>query len=266
MEVQVSSSSLSPPPLASPELGGRSRGATLRLRPPRWADCSDLLDGVARGHGHPLHGGRRWRRPPRQAASAAAGASPVAASRGPSATPSSTAPPGREPREGLLRCHHDGARLKGPAAAEQGARQAHRPCRGPPECSPYLAELLAERQKLGPFVQVLPFCTRLLNQEILRASTMAPNHNFVDPDRIEHGSPLRLPGHPVNGQPMDLEGWTGMQTEQMGVLQASSMGWNGAPALVGTPVVKKVVRLDVPLDKYPNYNLLVTCWAPKVTP
>ena len=42
---------------------------------------------------------------------------------------------------------------------------------------------------------------------------MAPNHNFVDPERIEHGSPLRLPGHPVNGQPMDLEGWSGMQTE-----------------------------------------------------
>jgi protein quaking len=38
----------------------------------------------------------------------------------------------------------------------------------------------------------------------------------------------------------------------MGVLQASSMGWNGAPALAGTPVVKKVVRLDVPVDKYPN--------------
>jgi protein quaking len=42
---------------------------------------------------------------------------------------------------------------------------------------------------------------------------MAPNHNFVDPERIEHGSPLRLPGHPVNGQPMDLEGWSGIQTE-----------------------------------------------------
>ncbi|VAH67143.1 unnamed protein product [Triticum turgidum subsp. durum] len=68
----------------------------------------------------------------------------------------------------------------------------------------YVAELLAERQKLAPFVQVLPYCTRLLNQEILRASSLPPNHNFVDAERIEHGSPLRLPGHPVNGQPMDL--------------------------------------------------------------
>jgi hypothetical protein len=30
--------------------------------------------------------------------------------------------------------------------------------------SQYLAELLAEHQKLGPFMQVLPTCSRLLNQ------------------------------------------------------------------------------------------------------
>lgn len=31
-------------------------------------------------------------------------------------------------------------------------------------CSQYLQELLAEHQKLGPFTQVLPVCSRLLNQ------------------------------------------------------------------------------------------------------
>ncbi|KAL5226583.1 hypothetical protein ABZP36_014848 [Zizania latifolia] len=129
----------------------------------------------------------------------------------------------------------------------------------------YLAELLAERQKLAPFVQVLPFCTRLFCQEILRVSSLPPNHNFVDPERIEHGSPspLRLHGHPGNGQPMDLEGWSGMQTENMGVIQASSMGWNGAPAISGTPVVKKVVRLDIPVDKYPNYNFVGRLLGPR---
>lgn len=30
--------------------------------------------------------------------------------------------------------------------------------------SQYLSELLAEHQKLGPFLQVLPICSRLLNQ------------------------------------------------------------------------------------------------------
>lgn len=31
----------------------------------------------------------------------------------------------------------------------------------------YLAELLAERQKLGPFVQILPHCSRLISQGLL---------------------------------------------------------------------------------------------------
>ncbi|GJM88901.1 hypothetical protein PR202_ga05483 [Eleusine coracana subsp. coracana] len=36
---------------------------------------------------------------------------------------------------------------------------------GPPDIgSQYLAELLQEHQKLGPFMQVLPICSRLLNQ------------------------------------------------------------------------------------------------------
>lgn len=34
-------------------------------------------------------------------------------------------------------------------------------------CSQYLSELLAEHQKLGPFMQVLPICSRLLNQGLL---------------------------------------------------------------------------------------------------
>ncbi|CAL4893632.1 unnamed protein product [Urochloa decumbens] len=122
----------------------------------------------------------------------------------------------------------------------------------------YLAELLAERQKLAPFVQVLPFCTRLLNQEILRASSLPPNQNFVEPERIDHGSPLRLAGQPMNGQAMDLDGWSGIQTEHLGVLQSPSMLWNGAPGpgVVGSPIVKKVVRMDVPVDKYPNEDKL----------
>lgn len=128
----------------------------------------------------------------------------------------------------------------------------------------YLAELLAERQKLAPFMQVLPFCNRLLNQEILWASSLPPNRKFVEPER-NHGSPspLRLAGHPMNGQPMEVEGWSGMQTEYLGALQSSSMGWNGAPGVVGSPVVKKVVRMDVPVDKYPNYNFVGRLLGPR---
>lgn len=40
----------------------------------------------------------------------------------------------------------------------------------------------------------------------------------------------------------------------MGPFQTPSMGWPGVPGLPTTPVVKRVVRLDVPVDKYPNVS------------
>lgn len=49
--------------------------------------------------------------------------------------------------------------------------------------------------------------------EILRASVFVSNPSFTDHERIEHASPLRLTGHPLNGGPMDLEGRSGMHTE-----------------------------------------------------
>jgi hypothetical protein len=58
----------------------------------------------------------------------------------------------------------------------------------------------------------------LSNADIL--CEFVANHNFVDIERIEHGSPLRLSGLPVNvpalqvnGQLMELEVWSEMQTE-----------------------------------------------------
>ena len=48
--------------------------------------------------------------------------------------------------------------------------------------------------------------------EILRVSGLGSNHNF-DPERIELGSPSRFSSHHSNGGPMDLELWSGMQTE-----------------------------------------------------
>ncbi|XP_042437366.1 KH domain-containing protein At1g09660/At1g09670-like [Zingiber officinale] len=133
----------------------------------------------------------------------------------------------------------------------------------------YLAELLAERQKLGPFLQVLPFCYRLLNQEIMRASAFVSNPNFVDHERIEHASPLRVTGHPLGIGPMDLEGRSGMHMEEneyfhrIGVLQASTTDWGGTPAVTKSPIVKKVIRLNVPVDKYPNYNFVGRLLGPR---
>ncbi|AEE28476.1 KH domain-containing protein [Arabidopsis thaliana] len=136
------------------------------------------------------------------------------------------------------------------------------PC-PPSDRERYLTELLQERQKLGPFLQVMPNCCRLLNHEIRRVSS------FPDLDRYEHGSPFRSLGQPTNGK-LDLEGWSMMQAEENCHLQRASpfrgpspVGWIGMPGLPNPPIVKKVIRLDVPVDKYPSYNFVGRILGPR---
>lgn len=45
--------------------------------------------------------------------------------------------------------------------------------------------------------------------------------------------------------------------QRMASYQNPSMGWPGVPGIPTAPVVKRVVRLDVPVDKYPNVSGLI---------
>ncbi|KAJ9552429.1 hypothetical protein OSB04_016474 [Centaurea solstitialis] len=135
----------------------------------------------------------------------------------------------------------------------------------------YLAELLAERQKLAPFIQVMPICSRLLNQEIMKTSGLVSNHNFVDHERMLRDRSYQSFGHKPNGGPMDVESWPSMQSEdnrllqRMASFQASAMGWPASPGMATPPtVVKKVIRLDVPVEKFPNvYNFVGRILGPR---
>ena len=93
----------------------------------------------------------------------------------------------------------------------------------------YLGELLGERHKLGPFVQILPNCIRLINQGLKILNVVSLSWRFVaqvtvfaeirrasfnqNLERVEAESPLRLLGQNPYGRPMDLDGWSAMQIE-----------------------------------------------------
>ncbi|RZB76197.1 KH domain-containing protein isoform C [Glycine soja] len=111
----------------------------------------------------------------------------------------------------------------------------------------YLAELLAERQKLVPFLQVLPQSTKLLTQEIRRMSVGGGGGGF------NHEPAADTP--PPYFRPMDLEGWA-IEVQQDKPNPQRMMAW---PA----PVVKRVIRLDVPVDKFPNYNFVGRILGPR---
>ncbi|CAM6033546.1 unnamed protein product [Sphagnum compactum] len=121
----------------------------------------------------------------------------------------------------------------------------------------YLSELLAERQKLGPFMQVLPNCSRLLNQEMVRVTALVGNSALLDQDGLEHGSPLSAGTFIHNGSSGDLNGWG---DQRVAIPHA---GWNGPPGTAAGTIVKKTQRIEVPVDKYPNFNFVGRILGPR---
>ncbi|XP_057457738.1 KH domain-containing protein At3g08620-like [Lotus japonicus] len=131
--------------------------------------------------------------------------------------------------------------------------------------SQYLSELLAERQKLGPFMQVLPTCNRLLNQEILRVSGMLSNQGFGDFDRLRHRSPSPMaPSNLMSNVPgTGLGGWNGLQQERLCGTPGMTMDWQVAPASPTSYTVRRILRLEIPVDTFPNFNFVGRLLGPR---
>ncbi|KAM0941676.1 putative STAR protein, homodimerization region [Dioscorea sansibarensis] len=130
----------------------------------------------------------------------------------------------------------------------------------------YLSELLAERHKLGPFTPVLPHSYRLLNQEILRITTLLGNASLLDQSGLEHGRPLTTGGLFSNGGAADMNGWaSAFQPElRMGMLQPSAaQSWLGSQGTSSGLIIKKTIRVDIPVDKYPTYNFVGRLLGPR---
>ncbi|KAG6516999.1 hypothetical protein ZIOFF_020376 [Zingiber officinale] len=147
----------------------------------------------------------------------------------------------------------------------------------------YLTELLAERQKLNPFVPVLPHSFHLLNQgefsnllmkpdfihflvleiecgaEILRVTKLLENASLLDQSGFEHGSPLITGGLFPNGGIADMNSWAStFQSERLGTLQPSTRsGWVGPQGNSSGLVIKKTIRVDIPVDQFPNVRGII---------
>ncbi|KAL3577422.1 hypothetical protein D5086_022705 [Populus alba] len=128
----------------------------------------------------------------------------------------------------------------------------------------YLSELLAERHKISPFMPVLPNIYRLLNQEILRVTTLFGNASVLGQSGLEHASPLASGGIFSNGA-ADANGWASrFQSEMSGMLQSSSaQNWLGSQGSSSGLTAKRTIRVDIPVDKYPNYNFVGRLLGPR---
>ncbi|KAK7271404.1 hypothetical protein RJT34_27270 [Clitoria ternatea] len=128
----------------------------------------------------------------------------------------------------------------------------------------YLSELLGERHKLSPFMAVLPHCYRLLNQEILRVTTLLGNASVLGQSGLEHASPLATGGIFSNGG-ADVNGWASrFQSDMPGLLQSSStQNWLSPQGSSSGLIVKKTIRVDIPVDTFPNFNFVGRLLGPR---
>lgn len=120
----------------------------------------------------------------------------------------------------------------------------------------YLSELLAERHKLSPFVPVLPHCYRLLNQELLRVTTLLGNASVLDQSGLEQASPLASGGMYSNGG-ANMDRWASpFQSEISGLMHSpSAQSWLNTQSNSSGLIVKRTLRIDIPVDQYPNLHL-----------
>ncbi|XP_004499705.1 KH domain-containing protein At5g56140-like [Cicer arietinum] len=128
----------------------------------------------------------------------------------------------------------------------------------------YLTELLGERQKMSPFMPVLPHCYRLLNQEILRVTTILGNASVLGQSGLEHASPLASGGMFSKGGP-DANGWVSrFQSEMPSLIQGSpTPNWLSPQGSSSGLLVKKTIRVDIPVESYPNFNFVGRLLGPR---
>lgn len=134
------------------------------------------------------------------------------------------------------------------------------------ESNQYWSELLAEHQKIAPFMQVLPICNRLLNQEILRVSGMMPNQGFGELDRLRHRSPSPMASSNLmsNVPGSRLGGWNGIPQERLSGPPGMIMDWQGSSAASPSSyTVKRILRLEIPVDTFPNFNFVGRLLGPR---
>lgn len=151
-------------------------------------------------------------------------------------------------------------------AATATARALSPHIRTPPDVeSQYLTELLTERQKLVPFNQVLPICHRLLNQEILRVSAMIPNQGLNDYERLQRGSPSPVSSSDMmpNYRGTGFGSWHGLPHDRLSGQQGMNMEWQTTPSSPSSYTVKRILRLEIPVDSFPNFNFVGRLLGPR---
>ncbi|GER52722.1 RNA-binding KH domain-containing protein [Striga asiatica] len=105
---------------------------------------------------------------------------------------------------------------------------------------------------------------KLLNQEILRVTTLLGNASVLEQSGLEHASPLASGGIYSNGG-ANMNRWASpFQSEMSGLMRTSSApNWLASQGSSSGLIVKRTIRVDIPVDQYPNFNFVGRLLGPR---
>ncbi|MBA0742564.1 hypothetical protein Gogos_015612 [Gossypium gossypioides] len=100
--------------------------------------------------------------------------------------------------------------------------------------------------------------------EILRITTLLGNASVLGQNGLEQASPLASGGTFSNGG-ADMNRWMSQfQSEMPGLVQPSlAENWLNSQGGSSGLIVKRTIRVDIPVNKYPNYNFVGRLLGPR---
>ncbi|MBA0625502.1 hypothetical protein Godav_010692, partial [Gossypium davidsonii] len=104
----------------------------------------------------------------------------------------------------------------------------------------------------------------IFGAEILRVTTLLGNASVLGQSGLEQASPLASGGIFSNGG-ADMNGWTSRFQSEMSCLvrPSSAQNWVGSQGSSSGLIVKRTIRVDIPVDSYPNYNFVGRLLGPR---
>ncbi|MBA0635647.1 hypothetical protein Godav_029722, partial [Gossypium davidsonii] len=104
----------------------------------------------------------------------------------------------------------------------------------------------------------------IFGAEILRITTLLGNASVLGQNGLEQASPLASGGTFSNGG-ADMNRWMSQfQSEMPGLVQPSlAENWLNSQGGSSGLIVKRTIRVDIPVDKYPNYNFVGRLLGPR---
>ncbi|KAL8462061.1 hypothetical protein ACS0TY_033221 [Phlomoides rotata] len=93
---------------------------------------------------------------------------------------------------------------------------------------------------------------------------MLGNASVLEQSGLEHASPLASGGMYSNGG-ANVNRWASpFQSEMSGLMQASSaQNWLGSQGSSSGLIVKRTIRVDIPVEQFPNYNFVGRLLGPR---